>query len=72
MPNAPGTIAASVSVLRYSVRLDDGTNIEAILPKSMLRKLGCLFGPLKDGLVVTVSLHEPPKPHRIIAVTNAR
>jgi hypothetical protein len=72
MANALGTIVGSVTPLRYSVRLNDGTNVEAILPKSVLRKLGCLFGPLKDGLVVTVSLHDPPKQHRIIDVRNAR
>ncbi|MEZ6142332.1 MAG: hypothetical protein R3B84_17370 [Zavarzinella sp.] len=72
MANALGKIVGSVTVLRYSVRPEDGTDVEAILPKSVLRKIGCLFGPLPDGRVVTVSLHEPPKQHRIINVANAR
>jgi hypothetical protein len=42
MANALGKIVGSVTVLRYSVRLDDGTDVEAILPKSVLRKIGCL------------------------------
>lgn len=72
MANAFGRIISSVTALRYSVRLDDGTNVEAILPKSVLRKIGFLPRPLQDGLAVTVSLHEPPKQHRIIDVKNAR
>lgn len=72
MANALGKIVGSVTVLHYSVRLDDGANVEAILPKSVLRKIGFLAGPLQDGLIVTVSLHDPPKQHRIIDVKNAR
>jgi hypothetical protein len=72
MPNIRGKIIGSISVMRYTVRLDDGADIEAILPKSALRKVGCLFGPLQNGQVVTVSLRDLPRQNRIVDVTNAR
>jgi hypothetical protein len=72
MPLALGRIVGSISARRYRVRLDDGADIEALLTSGLLHKLGCVFGRLQDGLAVRVSLHDPPKQHKIIDVTNPR
>lgn len=49
----------------YKVELTDGTLIQALLPKSKRRLLGCLFGNL-SGYLITVALRPSPKLHVIV------
>lgn len=68
MPIEFGTVVGSISILRYRVRMDDGSDIEAILTKGLLRKLGCFPRRLQDGLAVRISVREAPKQHKIIDI----
>ncbi len=56
---------------RYLVRLENGQELEAILPLSIRSKVGCLFGPLQAGQPVRVKLMESPRPHRIVDLNHA-
>ena len=60
-----GAITSISRPMHFSVRLDDGRDIVAALPKSTLKRLGCLFGDL-IGCRVVVVFADAPKPPRIV------
>ena len=67
-----GVISALAHPQHFNVRLDDGRHIVALLPKTTMRRLGCLLGnPV--GWRVVVTFPDPPKPPRIvdIAITDS-
>lgn len=57
---AEGTITGLTPPLEFAVHLDDGRNVSAILPRSLLRKMGCLFGTL-EGWRVSIAFRSHPK-----------
>ena len=60
-----GVIAGLAHPQHFNVRLDDGRDIVALLPKTTMRRLGCLLGPLV-GWRVVVTFPDTPKPPRIV------
>ena len=65
-----GTITSIARPMHFVVRLDDGRDIVAALPKSTLKRLGCIFGDLTDCRVVVV-FADAPKPPRIVDLSIA-
>jgi hypothetical protein len=51
------------------VRLEDGQEIQAVIGKPALRKVGCVFGDLV-GWNVRVVFRQPPRMARIIELRN--
>jgi hypothetical protein len=60
-----GVIVSHAQPMHFDVRLDDGRDIVAVLPKSTIRRLGCLIGSLADWRVVII-FPDSPKPPRIV------
>ncbi len=58
-------LAHSPNFLHVEVRLANGEEIKAVISKSIVRQLGCIFGNMV-GWKVRVVLARPPKMHRII------
>jgi translation initiation factor IF-1 len=65
-----GAITGMVRPMHFAVRLDDGRDIVAALPKSTLKRLGCILGDLTDCRVVVV-FADAPKPPRIVDLSIA-
>lgn len=65
-----GAITSVARPMHFAVRLDDGRDIIAALPKSTLKRLGCILGDLTDCRVVVV-LADAPKPPRIVDLSIA-
>ena len=62
-----GVITAVAHPQGYNVRLNDGRDIVALLPKTTMRRLGCLPGnPV--GWHVVVTFPDPPRPPRIVDI----
>ncbi|MEM7478352.1 MAG: hypothetical protein AAF483_25500 [Planctomycetota bacterium] len=55
-----GVIVALAHPQHFNVWLDDGRHIVALLPKSTIRRLGCLLGNLV-GWRVVVKISDPPR-----------
>jgi hypothetical protein len=67
---AEGAIKEHRLTGQFVVHLDDGRTVTAIIPRSKLRKLGCLLGSL-EGWRVTVVFRAAPKPPAIIDLSAA-
>jgi hypothetical protein len=59
---ADGAIRVHVRGLEFVVQLDDGREVTAILPKSRIRQIGCLFGDLVGCRAVLVFRAAPLLP----------
>jgi hypothetical protein len=67
---AEGTIAEHCRALEFAVRLGDGRDVVAAIPKSRLKKPGCLLGSLV-GWRVTVVFRWPPKMPTILEIRHS-
>ena len=65
-----GIITSIARPMHFAVRLDDGRDIVAALPKSTLKRLGCILGNLTNSRVVVV-FPDAPKPPRIVDLSIA-
>ena len=65
-----GAITSIARPMHFDVRLDDGRDIIAALPKSTLKRLGCVLGDL-TGCRVVVVFADAPKPPRIVDLSIA-
>jgi hypothetical protein len=63
-PVAEGTIVANHPGFRFTVKLHDGREVDAVLTRDARRDVGFL-GPF-PGLPARVSLRPPPKAHRVV------
>jgi hypothetical protein len=60
-----GVITALKHGFHFAVMLDDGREVVAVLPRSTLRRFGCLFGTLA-GYRLTVVHRSDAKPPLIV------
>jgi hypothetical protein len=65
----PGVIVehAKSSSHHVEVKLEDGRHVKAVISKSVLRKLGCVFG-LLVGWHVRVVLRESPMMAKVVEI----